>query len=280
MTRLTLFSIFLLSSFITAEEVIFPENPSALSGGNNNLSNQVGKAIITEQEQEKQRLEEERIAAKEAKEAALEAARMARIQARKSGEAILPSEYIGYSGQPSFTIGSGDTLGKIAKQNYGNNAYSTFLSIFNEKKANKLFIGDEVKTPTPTEVFTQHDRSLYEKYPYAVRDVLKIHEQLKKLAPTLIKQQNEDGKYSDEIKAELDEMIWVLNQAKLDFLEEKEGIDNFPTSTTTQLHSALTNLKAVRKGRLGRKNLRIQRVYLYLVNGYSYAYQWAKDGFN
>ncbi len=74
-------------------------------------------------------------------------------------------------------------------------------------------------------------------------------------------------------------MIWQMEQIKKDFFEKVEGVNEFPVSATTQFHSAYKNLKRVRRGDLGRKNLVLQRVHIYLINGYSYAMAWGRDGF-
>ena len=266
------------------EEKIIAENPSPIVGKDapkiNNLISQVGRPVVTEKEKEMKRKEEERLSQMEAKERAKEEARLARISARKSGDIYPPKECAGYSGTETCTIQSGMTLGKIGSEVYGNSAFSTLISVFNKKPANKLFIGEQVATPSPYKIFTELEgKAVWERYPYAIRDCLKVQEDFKKLTPTIIKEKASKEGYSEETKAKLDEMIWLLDQVKRDFFEKVEGINEIPVSATTQLHSSYTNLKSIRAGDLGTKNLRIQRVHLYLINGYSYALAWGRDGF-
>ncbi len=265
-------------------ERLLPENPSGISSPEakkmNPLIAQVGRAVITEKEKEMKRNEKQRLANLEAKERAKEEARLARIEARKSRPAEPPVECEGYNGTQSYKIERGVTLGKIGAEVYGNSAYATLVSIFNKKPANKLFLGETLKTPSPYEIFTKLDgKAVYEKYPYAIRDCLSIHERFKKLTPTILAEKSAGKGYSDATKKELDQMIWELDQVKRDFFEKIEGINEYPTSATTQLHSAYTNLQSIRRGDLGTNNLRIQRVHIYLINGYSYALSWGRDGF-
>jgi len=282
-----LFSYTLLNSLIWAEENperFEPENPSSILGvkesGANDLTSQVGKAVVTERENKVRQAEAARLAETEAEERAIEEARLAREAARKSGSKEPPKDCKGYNGTQSYTIASGVTLGKIASEVYGNSAYSTLVSVYNDKPANKLFIGEILKTPSPHEIFTQsHGKAVWEKYPYAIRDCLSIHERFKALEPIILKEKNTKEGYSDDTKGKLDQMLWEMDQIKRDFFEKIEGINEFPTSTTTQLHSAYTNLKSIRRGDLGTKNLRLQRVHLYLINGFSYSIAWGRDGF-
>lgn len=265
-------------------ERILPENPSSITVTEesrvNNLISQVGRAVITDQEKALKRAEEKRLEDMEAEERAEEEARLARIAQRKSGTKEVPKECQGYNGTQSYKIESGVTLGKIASEVYGNSAYATLVSVYNSKPANKLFLGEVLKTPAPYEIYTNLEgKAVWEKYPYAIRDCLRIHEDFKKLEPIISKEKAAGDGYSDETKKKLDEMIWLLDQIKRDFYEKIEGVNEFPVSTTTQLHSAYTNLQNIRRGDLGTKNLRLQRVHIYLINGYSYAIAWGRDGF-
>ena len=268
------------------QEHYHPENPSLILGSEvseieNPLSRQVGKALITEKEKAIKRAEEERLAKMEAKEKAKEEARLARIAQRKTSSTELPKTCLGYTGVKSYKIARGVTLGKIGAEVYGNPAYSTLVSVFNKKPANRLYLGETLKTPSPQEIFTKLDGNLVrEKYPYAIRDCLRIHEDFKLLEETIIAEKKSGRGYTPETKDKLNQMIWQMEQVKKDFFDKVEGVNEFPVSTTTQLHSAYTNLKKIRRGDLGRKNLRLQRVHIYLINAYSYTIAWGRDGFS
>ncbi len=272
----------LLLSGLAAEEEFLPENPSNLydkDGQTIGLQDQVGKAIITTKEIEEKQAEENRLAELNEAKRKKEEIRLARIAERKSGDPVPPEECIGYNGETSHKIASGDTLGKIALKIYGNSAYSTLISVFNRKPANKLFIGEELKTPSPYEIFTELEgKAVWEKYPYAIHDLISIHEQIKKMEPVIIEEKRA-GKYSDDTKAQLDEMIWILGQVKQDFLDKVEGIDEYPLATMSQLQTVLNNVKEIRRGNLGKGNRNFQRISLYMINCYSYALSWGRDGF-
>ena len=265
------------------EERLIAENPSPISGVGiseaNSLVSQVGRAVITEGEKAKIQAEKDRLAKMAIEDREKEEARLARVANRKLKGKELPKECIGYVPTKSYQVTRGVTLGKIASEVYNNSAYATLISVYNKKPANRLFLNEYLKTPSPYEIFTElAGKAVYEKYPYAIRDILEIHESFKKLQPTLVKE-NDSGGYSKESKQQLDDMIWRMEQVKKDFFDKVEGVNQFPVSATTQLHSAYKNLKRVRKGDLGRKNLRLQRVNIYLINGYSYAMAWGRDGF-
>lgn len=265
-------------------ERLMPENPSRISHSETNQDNilisQVGKAVITESEKEMRRAKEARLEAMAEEDRKKEEAKLARIAARKSGEKEVPKECIGYNGTQNYKIARGVTLGKIGAEVYGNKYYSSLISVYNKKPANKLFLGEVLDTPSPYEIYTNlAGKAVWEKYPYAIRDCLRIHEEYKKLEPVILKERAAGDGYSDETKRKLDDMIWTLDQVKRDFYEKIEGVNEFPVSTTTQLHSAYTNLQSIRRGDLGTKNLRLDRVHLYLINGYSYAIAWGRDGF-
>jgi len=184
-----IYCILLLTS-LAAEDEFLPENPSNLydkDGRASGLQDQVGKAIITTKEIEEKQAEEKRLAELNEAKRKKEEIRLARIAERKSGDPQPPEECIGYNGETEHEIASGDTLGKIALKIYGNSAYSTFISVYNRKPANKLFIGEKLKTPSPYEVFTELEgKATWEKYPYAIRDLISIHEQIKKMEPVII----------------------------------------------------------------------------------------------
>jgi|GEM_PF-6246890 len=275
-------SLLLAFGIVFAEEEFYPENPSNLydnDGVASGLENQVGKAIITNKEIEAKKAEEEKLAALDEAKRLKEEARLARIAERRSGDTAPPEECIGYNGTSSVKIKSGDTLGKIAVNVYGNSAYSTLISVFNKKPANKLFIGEEIMTPSPYEIFTELDgKAVWEKFPYAIRDLIKVQEKLKKMKPVIIEEKRA-GKYSDDTKGQLDQMIWEMGQVKADFLTKIDGIDGYPISTLSQLQSAANNLKLIRKGDLGKGNRNFTRFDLYAVNCYSYAIAWGRDGF-
>lgn len=272
----------LLVQLAFGEELFLPENPSNLynqQGEIVGLQDQVGKAIITTKEIEEKRAEEGRLAELNEIKRKKEEARLARIAKRKSGEIEPPVDCVGYSGEKSHTIVSGDTLGKVALKIYGNSAYSTLISVYNSKPANKLFIGEELKTPSPYEIFVNSEgETTWQKYPYAIRDLLRVHEQIKTMQPSIIEEKRA-GKYSDDTKAQLDEMLWILSQVKQDFLDKVEGIDEYPSATLSQLQSVINNVKEIRRGNLGKGNRNFQRVSLYMINCYSYAMAWGRGGF-
>ena len=273
---------FLFVSTCVADEFL-SENPSSLfdeEGKATGLENQVGKAVITTKELEAKQAEENRLAELNEAKRAKEEERIARIAERKAGDPTPPSECIGYTGVKSHKIVRGDTLGKMASDIYNNSAYSTWISVYNNKPANKLFLGETLKTPSLYEVFTELEgKAVWEKYPYAIRDLLLVHEQMKKLEPIIIAEKSA-GKYSDDTKKQLDEMIWTLGQVKQDFLDKVEGVNEYPLATMSQLQTVVNNVKLIRRGDLGKGNRNFQRVSLYMINCYSYALAWGRDGFS
>lgn len=277
----------LFSTFAFSKESVLriePENPSSLVNeerpNSNPLISLVGLPVMTNQEQAIIDAEKRRLEKMEAKERAKEEKKLQRMANRKNGGKEPPLETLGYSGKKKYKIKRGVTLGKIATEVYGNPAYATLVSVFNKKPANRLFLGEKLKTPSPYKIYTAlAGKKVWEKYPYAIRDCLLVHERFKKLEPIILKESKTKEGFSDVTKEALDDMIWNVDQIKRDFFQKVDGVDEFPTSATTQLHSAYTNLKSIRRGNLGTKNLRLQRVHIYLINGYSYALAWGRDGF-
>ena len=279
-TLVILLSSVLLSS--SAEERILEENPSGLydsDGKQTGLSREVGKAIITTEEYELIRAEEERLAKLDSQRRAKEEARLARIAQRRQGSLEPPQDCVGYKGVTSHKIVSGDTLGRIALNLYGNSAYATFLSVYNRKPANKLFIGETLRTPSINHAFVSSEgKAVWEKSPYAIRDMVQVQERVKKLE-RVVDAELKDGALSEDTKAQLDKSLWELGQVKQDFIEGGDQVVDYPTSTMTQLQSAINSLKEIRKGEVGKRNSNFQKVMIYLTNSYSYALAWGRDGF-
>ncbi len=249
-------------------DVYLEENPSSIADVSGGLISQTGPAVVTELELQLQREQ----APTKQKDAVV-----SREELRRTGEAPLPEQCKGYTGAASHKVKAGDVMSTIAYNTYGNSAYATLISVVNQKPVSKIYVGEELITPSPLEVFTKLDgQEVYRRYPYAIRDLLSIHERYKELCPTLLEQRG--GLHEDTV-AKIDQMLWELNQTKKDFFMESQEVTDYPLNTAAQLQSAYLNLKEIRKGQYGKKDVNLQKVHMYLVNCYSYAMAWGRDGF-
>jgi LysM repeat protein len=182
----------------------------------------------------------------------------------------------GLDGQSSYTVRSGDTLGRIAAERYGSSRYFPVVEDWNGVMAKNIQIGQTIKTPGIATIMRVRGEKVTARYPEEVAAMLKLREDYLALEPQL---RNREGELSEEVKAQLDELHQLSKKIHGGFLVKRPGVVNYANSLLAQCRNIVEQFEAMQDGDFGRRNSRISRVHTSLAYAMRNAMVWGREDF-
>ena len=218
-----------------------------------------------EEEKEAERLEEE--------------ARLEAIEAAKKDPLVDPESLKlagDTAGKDSYKIESGGTLGAIASDRYGSSQYFPIIEHWNGVSATKIFVGQVIKTPSIATIVKVKGKKVLARYPDEVSAMLQLREDYLAVEPQI---RSSNGKFSDDLKAKLDEMYDTSKKIHAGFLVKRPGVENYANGLLAQCKNIVDQLGAIKNGDFGRSNSRITRVHTAMGYALRNAMVWGEEDF-
>ena len=233
----------------------------------------------TEKERKKEEIRLEKIRQEEEAKRLEEEARLAAIEEARKDPLVDPNsvEFVtGAGGKPEYTIGANQLMGSIASERYGDSAYYVIIEYWNDVKAQKVYVGQVLKTPSIATIVKVKGAKVVARYPEEMAAMLKLREDFLGLESTL---RESGGELDDETKAKLEEFYKVSKKIHAGFLVKRPGVAEYATGLLTQCKNIVDQFSAMKKGDLGSKNLRISRVHTSLSYALRNAMIWGQEDF-
>lgn len=217
------------------------------------------------EEEEAKRLEEER--------------KLAEIEAAKA-DPLVDVESLKLAsdehGKDSYKIESGGTLGAIASDRYGSAQYYPIIEHWNGCVAEKVFIGQVIKTPSVATIMKVKGKEVLARYPDEVTGMLQLRQDYLDLEPAL---RASAETLTEEQKAQLTDLHARAKKIHAGFLVKRPGVQNYASGLLAQCKNVVDQFAAMKEGDLGRKNSRITRVHTALAYAMRNAMIWGEEGF-
>ena len=221
-----------------------------------------------------QKVAEEKEAARLEEEARLEA-----IEAAKK-DPLVDVETLKLAGNTAgkdvYTIESGYMLGSIAADRYGSSHYFPVIEEWNGISAEKVYVGQKVKTPSIATIMKIKGKNVLARYPDEVTAMLQLREDYLLLEPKL---RDSSTNTSDEVKAKLEELHASAKKIHAGFLVKRPGVKEYASGLLAQCKNVVDQLGAMKNGDFGKKNSRISGVHLRLGYALRNAMVWGENDF-
>lgn len=226
-------------------------------------------------ELEKQRQEEEALRLEEEKRQAALARAKADPLVDVNQVSLVDSDI---DGQAEYKIAPGGTLGAIAAERYGSSQYFPIIEVWNGVSANKVFVGQKIKTPSVATIVRVKGEKVLARYPEEVAALVSIREEYQALEDEL-RQQVTAKSVTPEMTSKLQALYEKAKRMHAGFLVKRPGVENYATSLLSQCKGVVEQFAAMRNGDFGRNNSRLTRVHTRLGYAISYAITWGEEGF-
>lgn len=179
-------------------------------------------------------------------------------------------------GKDSYKIESGGTLGAISSDRYGSSYYYPIIEHWNGCVAEKVFVGQVIKTPSIATIMKVKGKAVLARYPEEVTGLLELRQDFLALEPAL---RASEGALSDEQKEQLEDLYARSKKIHAGFLVKRPGVQEYASGLLAQCKNVVDQFSAMKGGDLGRKNSRISRVHTALAYGMRNAMIWGEEGF-
>lgn len=217
------------------------------------------------EEEEAKRLEEER--------------KLAEVEAAKA-DPLVDVESLKLAsddhGKDSYKIESGGTLGAISLDRYGSSQYYPIIEHWNGCVAEKVFIGQVIKTPSIATIMKVKGKAVLARYPDEVIGMLELRQDFLEIEPAL---RASEGSLTDEQKAQLDDLYARSKKIHAGFLVKRPGVQEYASGLLAQSKNVVDQFAAMKGGDLGRKSSRITRVHTSLAYALRNAMIWGEEDF-
>jgi len=179
-------------------------------------------------------------------------------------------------GKDSYKIESGGTLGAIASDRYGSSQYFPIVEHWNGVKAEKVFVGQVIKTPSIATIMKVKGKAVLSRYPEEVGEMLALREDFLALDSQL---RASNGELSEELKAELTELHTRTKKVHAGFLVKRPGVEEYASGLLAQCKNMVDQLARMKGGNLGRNYSRISLFHTAMGYAMRNAMIWGEEGF-